>query len=59
MKYVNDLQAGELSQWLRALAAPAEDLGLVPKTQAVAHNFLELSCGSRKSSALFWPLQAP
>lgn len=29
-----------MAPWLRALAAPAEDLGLVPNSYMVAHNCL-------------------
>jgi hypothetical protein len=32
----------EMAQWLRALAALAKDLGLVPSTHRVAHNHLIL-----------------
>lgn len=32
--------AGEMSQWLRVLAAPAEDAGLIPNTHMVGHNHL-------------------
>ena len=30
----------EVAQWLQALDAPAEDLGLIPNTLMVAHNHL-------------------
>ena len=32
------LGAGEMAQWLRALAALAEDLGSVPRAHIEAHN---------------------
>lgn len=33
---------GEMTQWLRALAALPEDPGLIPSTHVAAHNSLEL-----------------
>lgn len=30
--------AGDMAQWLKALAALAEDLGLIPRTHVSAHN---------------------
>ena len=32
--------AGEMPQWLRALAAPSKDLGSIPSTHMEAHNYL-------------------
>jgi hypothetical protein len=32
--------AGEVAQWLRALAALSEDLGLISSTYMAAHNCL-------------------
>lgn len=34
--------SGEMTQWLTALAALTEDLGLSPSTYTVSHNHLEL-----------------
>jgi hypothetical protein len=33
-------EPGEVAQWLRALVALAEDLGSVPSTHMVVHNYL-------------------
>jgi hypothetical protein len=46
-------RAGNVVQWLRALAALAEDLGSVPSTSVAAHYLLQLYFCS--STALFWP----
>ena len=35
-------RTGEVTQWLRALAALPEDPGLIPSTHITAHNFLQL-----------------
>jgi hypothetical protein len=45
-------KAGEMAQWSRALAALAEDLGLVPSTHMMAHNCLVVR-DSTLSSSLF------
>ena len=45
--------AGDMAQWLRAMAALAKELGLIPSMPMVAHNHLQLQ--SQGSSALFWP----
>jgi hypothetical protein len=45
--------AGEMAQWLRALAALPEDLGWIPSTHMVATTIC--SSSSRGSDALFWP----
>jgi hypothetical protein len=34
--------AGEMAQWLRALAAFLEDLGSVPSTSVLADKYLQL-----------------
>lgn len=34
--------AGKRAQWIRIFAALAEDLGLVPSTNMVTHNYLKL-----------------
>lgn len=39
-KNESDGEAGEVAQWLRALAALAEDMSLVHSTHVVAHNHL-------------------
>ena len=44
--------AGEMAQWLRALAALAEKSGLVPS----AHEDSICKSRCREFSALFWPL---
>jgi hypothetical protein len=35
-----DLGPGEMAQWLKGLAALAEDLGSIPNTHLVVHNHL-------------------
>ena len=47
--------AREMAQWLGALAALPEGLGLTPSTHMVAHNHLWTS-SSRALNTLFWPL---
>ena len=42
-------KAGEMAQWLRALAALREDLGSIPSTHKAAH-----SC-PRRLATFFWP----
>ena len=44
-------------QLLRALTAPAEDLGSISSTDMAAHNCLNSS--SRGLDTLSWPLRAP
>lgn len=39
-KFCNTDNEVETAQWLAALAALAKDLGLVPSTHLVAHNWL-------------------
>jgi hypothetical protein len=36
----HDLGKGEMAQWIRALAALAEDLGLIPSIHIMAHHRL-------------------
>lgn len=50
------MRAGEMTQWLWALVAGAEDQGLIPGIQwlMAASNLC-----SREPSALFWPPQEP
>lgn len=48
---------GEKAHQLGALAALKDDLGLVPSTQMVAHNYPNF--GFRKSDVLFWSSRAP
>jgi hypothetical protein len=36
--------AGEMPPWLRALAAPTEDLGLIPSTHMGLNNHLQFQC---------------
>lgn len=45
-------RAGEMAHPLTALAAPLEDLGSIPITQIVAHNFITVASDLRLSSGL-------
>jgi hypothetical protein len=47
-----------MEQWIRALAAPAEDLSLVPSTH-VGQITTTCNSGSRRPDALFWSPRAP
>lgn len=38
--YLKVDMAGEVAQWLEALAALLEDLALIPSVYIIAHNFL-------------------
>lgn len=46
--------AEEIAQWLRALDAPPEGVGLIPNTHLAAHNQLDLQF--QESHILFQPL---
>jgi hypothetical protein len=50
-----NIEAGEMAQWLRALAPFPQDLDLIPSTHVGINNCTSSSRGSR---ALFWPLWA-
>lgn len=47
-----------MAQQLRALAVLAENLGLVPSTYSVAHNYV-FNSSSRRANNVFWPLRVP
>lgn len=36
----SEKEAGELTQWLRAFVAQVEDLGSIPITHVVTHDYL-------------------
>lgn len=40
-KYCLVLRAGDIVEWLRALAVLVEDLGLIPNTHMATHNHLQ------------------
>ena len=48
--------AGEMAQWLRALAALLEDLGSIPSTHITAYTACDST--SREPNPHFWPLLA-
>lgn len=57
-KNESDGEAGEVTQWLRALGAPAEAPGLVLRTQMKVHSVCNSSSGGLTPSAVLHGYQA-